>query len=46
VIVLTLTSGKTLALAVADEPTAGAAHSVQAGGQTYQWTGPYARFDR
>jgi hypothetical protein len=46
VVVLTLTSGKTLALAVADDPAAGAAHSVTVDGQTYQWTGPYARFDR
>jgi hypothetical protein len=46
VVVLTLVSGKTLALGVADEVATGARHVVAGGGQTYQWTGPYARFDR
>ncbi|MEN0029940.1 MAG: alginate lyase family protein [Pseudomonadota bacterium] len=46
VIVLTLASGKTLALGVADDVTAGAAHSVSADGQTWRWTGPWARLDR
>jgi hypothetical protein len=46
VIVLTLVSGRTLALGVADDVAAGAPHSVQANGQTFEWTGPYARFDR
>ncbi len=46
VIVLTLVRGKTLALGVADDVAAGAQHRVQADGQTYEWTGPYARFDR
>ena len=46
VIVLTLTSGKTLALSVADDPAAGAEHSVSADGQTWRWTGPWARLDR
>ncbi|MFC7378373.1 alginate lyase family protein [Brevundimonas sp. GCM10030266] len=46
VIVLTLSSGRTLALGVADDVTAGAAHSVSADGQTWRWTGPWARLDR
>jgi len=36
----------TLAVAIAHDVTAGAAHAVRANGQTYEWTGPYARFDR
>lgn len=46
VIVLSLASGKTLALGLADDIAAGARHAVAADGQTYEWTGPYARFDR
>lgn len=46
VVVLTLASGKTLALAVADDPEAGASHTVAGDGQTYQWTGAWARLDR
>lgn len=46
VIVLTLASGRTLALGVAHDVAAGATHSMRANGQTYEWTGPYARFDR
>ena len=46
VIVLTLTSGRILALGVADSADADRTHSVTADGQTYQWTGGYARFDR
>lgn len=46
VIVLALASGRTVALGVADDVAAGKRHSVQSGGQTYAWTGPYARFDR
>lgn len=46
VIVITLASGKTLALGIADEVAADGRHSVSAGGQTYAWTGPWARFDR
>ncbi|MBX9461238.1 MAG: heparinase II/III family protein [Brevundimonas sp.] len=46
VIVLTLTSGRVLALGVADSADAERTHSVTADGQTYQWTGAYARFDR
>lgn len=46
VIVLTLASGKTLALGVAHDTAAGRRHIVAQDGQTYQWTGPWARFDR
>lgn len=46
VIVLTLASGKTLALGIADDVTAGVAHSVSADGQTWRWSGPWARLDR
>lgn len=46
VIVLTLVSGKTLALAVADDATGTREHSVQVGDQRYAWRGGYARFDR
>lgn len=45
VVVLTLESGARLALAVADDPDAGAAHRVAAGGRSYAWTGAWARFD-
>lgn len=45
-VIVTLASGKTIALGVADEIAAGARHTVRAGGQTYQWTGAWARFDR
>lgn len=46
VIVLTLTSGRILALGVADSVDADRTHSITADGQTYQWTGGHARFDR
>ncbi|HEX8661945.1 MAG TPA: alginate lyase, partial [Brevundimonas sp.] len=46
VIVLTLASGKTVALGLADDVAAGRRHTVTQDGQTYQWTGPWARFDR
>lgn len=46
VVVLTLASGKTLALGVADDVAADRPHAVRHGGQTYRWTGPWARFDR
>lgn len=46
VIVLTLVSGKTLVLAVADDVDDTREHSVQVGGQRYAWRGGYARFDR
>ncbi|GAA0869159.1 hypothetical protein GCM10009116_09950 [Brevundimonas basaltis] len=45
-VIVTLASGKTVALGVADEIGAGTRHIVRVGGQTYQWTGPWARFDR
>ncbi|MBN6149391.1 alginate lyase family protein [Xanthomonas sp. AmX2] len=45
-IVLTLATGRTLALAVADDAADGREHSVQAHGQRYAWRGGYARFDR
>lgn len=46
VIVLTLTSGKTLAVGVADDPATGVEHSVSTDGQTWAWTGPWTRLDR
>lgn len=46
VVVVTLASGRILALGVADDVAPGRAHEVRADGQTYQWTGGYARFDR
>ena len=46
VIVLTLVGGRTLALGVAHDVAAGERHRVQADGQTWEWTGAYARFDR
>ena len=46
VLVLTLVSGKTLALAVADDAADTREHSVQVGGQRYAWRGGYTRFDR
>jgi hypothetical protein len=46
VIVLTLPSGATLALGVADDPgNAKARHRVSDGGRTYAWTGAWSRFD-
>lgn len=46
VIVLNLLSGRTVALAVADDASAEGRHRIEADGQTYEWTGAYARFDR
>ena len=46
VIVLTLASGRKLALGVADDASKTASHAVRIDGQAYEWTGPYARFDR
>jgi hypothetical protein len=46
VIVLTLASGKIIALGVADAVDAARRHTVVYDAQTYQWTGPWARFDR
>lgn len=45
VVVLTLTSGDVLALAVADDPAPGKRHRVEADGQRYEWTGVWARLD-
>ena len=46
VVVLTLLSGKRLVLGVADDPAEDRSHTVSADGQTYQWTGAWARLDR
>ncbi|MDO9588545.1 MAG: heparinase II/III family protein [Brevundimonas sp.] len=46
VVVVTLASGKLLALGIAGEIDAGRRHAVRAGDHTYQWAGPWARFDR
>ena len=46
VIVLTLVTGNTVALGIADDPLAKAEHRVEADGRVYRWTGGYARFDR
>ncbi|TAL85604.1 MAG: alginate lyase family protein [Rhodanobacter sp.] len=46
VIVLTLEGGKTLALGVANDPSAASArHHVSGKGYDYRWTGGWARFD-
>lgn len=46
VIVLTLAGGKTLALGVANDPSAATAkHHVSGKGYDYRWTGGWARFD-
>jgi hypothetical protein len=46
VVVATLASGKTLVLCVADHPAPDAVHVVSANGQTWRWTGPWARLDQ
>lgn len=46
VIVITLASGRIVALGVAREITADARHRVVRGGQTFEWTGAWARLDR
>lgn len=46
VVVLSLTSGNTLALAIADDPEPNRTHRVTAQGQVYAWKGAWARFDR
>ncbi|WP_368562931.1 oligoalginate lyase [Pseudoxanthomonas sp. UTMC 1351] len=43
VVLLTLISGGTLALGIADDPTSARDHRVVANGRTYQWKGRYAR---
>ncbi|WP_454830476.1 oligoalginate lyase [Pseudoxanthomonas wuyuanensis] len=44
-IVLTLASGASVALAIADDPAPDHRHSIAIDGKTRQWTGGYARFD-
>ncbi|KAF1720842.1 oligoalginate lyase [Pseudoxanthomonas wuyuanensis] len=44
-IVLTLASGASVALAIADDPAPERRHRIAIGGKTRQWTGGYARFD-
>ncbi|WP_339870613.1 heparinase II/III family protein [uncultured Brevundimonas sp.] len=46
VVVLTLTTGAVLAIGLADDSSSTAAHRVTVDGQTYQWSGTHARFDR
>ncbi|AKC88160.1 alginate lyase [Pseudoxanthomonas suwonensis] len=46
VVALTLVSGTELALGIAHYPSAGPRHRVAGDGHAYEWTGPYARFDR
>ncbi|WP_339931892.1 heparinase II/III family protein [uncultured Brevundimonas sp.] len=46
VVVLTLTSGAVLAIGLAGDSSSTATHRVTVDGQTYQWSGTHARFDR
>ncbi|MBS0216773.1 MAG: alginate lyase family protein [Proteobacteria bacterium] len=46
VIALTLTSGATIALGVADDPSPTRKHHVVLDGTSYDWTGGHARLDR
>jgi hypothetical protein len=46
VVLLTLVSGGTLALGVADDPSPGQDHRIVANGRTYQWKGAYARINQ
>lgn len=46
VVVVTLASGSTLVLGVADHPEPDAVHVVSADGRTWRWTGPWARLDQ
>lgn len=46
VVVVTLASGSTLVLGVADHPAPDAVHVVSADGRTWRWTGPWARLDQ
>ena len=46
VVVLTLTTGAVVAIGLADDSTSTATHRVTVDGQTYQWSGTHARFDR
>jgi hypothetical protein len=45
VVVLTLASGRPLALGVADDPAPTVEHAVSANGKEYRWKGAYMRFD-
>ncbi|MDR6991985.1 oligoalginate lyase [Luteimonas sp. 3794] len=45
VLVLHLDGGKTVALGVADDPAADAAHEVSGDGQRWHWQGGWKRFD-
>lgn len=45
-VTLQLATGKRIVLAIADDPAPGLAHRLVADGHTYDWTGPWARFDR
>ena len=44
-VLITLVDGRRIAVAVADDVTAGAKHSVIADGRTLAWTGPVGRLD-
>jgi len=46
VVVLRLASGGTLALGVADDPAPQRGHRVVADGESYEWTGAWARLER
>ncbi|MEE7547696.1 alginate lyase, partial [Xanthomonas sp. Kuri4-1] len=45
VVRLTLVNGKRVALAIAEDPAATAPHRVDGGGQQWQWSGGWKRFD-
>ena len=45
VVAMTLASGRTLALGVADDPGKDVTHQVSLNGKDYRWIGPYKRFD-
>ena len=44
VITVTTTSGKTIAVGIADDAASDKPHSINAGGVTREWRGPYALF--
>lgn len=46
VVILTLASGATLAIGIADDANSTGRHTVRHGGHTYEWSGAWARFDR
>lgn len=45
VVALQFASGRILALGVADAADPARRHRIESGGQVYEWTGAYARFD-